>query len=118
MSKRERENGKRLESQAVNLLAYHGIDARRNLNQYQSRDGRDLVLNVPLCVQVKGGKQPRIWQAWAEAQEAVRERETPLALVRRDRGPWMVFAEADAVLAWYRVWLDAQRVAPSKEIEE
>jgi hypothetical protein len=91
MSKYQRNKGRRSEQQAAELWRKIGFPfCRRNISQYQERSGRDLVNTEPYLVQIKVGANPSIWKALREAQAEAKKDEIPLAMVKRDRGEWVV----------------------------
>lgn len=101
-----RNKGARLERDAANWLEdATGIKFRRALDQYQASSGRDLEGDSPLVVQVKGGKAPRVWAAYAEAEAEAKPGEIPLALVKRDRYPWLVVLNRSDFGPMLAAWL-------------
>jgi hypothetical protein len=104
-----RRKGARLERDAASWLEETtGVKFRRALSQYQESSGRDLEAiddpSNPLVVQVKGGKLPQIWQAYAEAEGAASPGEIPLALVKRDRYPWLVVINREDFAPMLSAW--------------
>lgn len=103
-----RNKGARLERDAAAWLEKTtGVKFRRALDQYQASSGKDLEgEDSPLVVQVKGGKAPRVWAAYAEAEAEAKPEEVPFALVKRDRYPWLVIINradfAPMLAAWMR----------------
>lgn len=75
------------------------IEAERILEE--PRDGLvgDIRINLPLSIQCKAGKRPRIYDAVSEAKEAGDPGEHPVAAVKRSNGPG-VKADRLAVLPW------------------
>ncbi len=102
---RSRRKGKNGELEAAALLRDHGIDARRNLRETREGEGRDLICpDHPLCIQVKRRKRPAPLSALEEAREGAEEREVSLALVRADRGPWVLVGDAEELLPMVAFW--------------
>lgn len=102
-----RNKGARLERDAASWLEdVTGIKFRRALDQYQASSGKDLEGDSPLVVQVKGGKMPPIWKAYAEAESEANPGEVPVALIKRDRYPWLIVLNredfAPMLAAWFR----------------
>jgi len=94
-----RDKGARFERQIASDLngLYSWVKARRNLDQYQQSDGRDIVFagdSPHLCIQCKCGKKISIPKALQEAVGAAKERELPLVVAHWDNGPTV------AVLRW------------------
>tara|TARA_R110000824_G_scaffold170544_1_gene347925 strand:+ start:141 stop:695 length:555 start_codon:yes stop_codon:yes gene_type:complete len=101
-----RNKGARLERDAATWLEeVTGIKFRRALDQYQASSGKDLEGDSPLVVQVKGGKSPRIWQAYAEAEGEAKSGEVPIALIKRDRYPWLVVLNREDYAPMLAAWL-------------
>ena len=97
MSKYQRTKGAGWERDRANWWKKLGFkEARRNLNQYQKPDGRDL-LGVPgFCEQDKCGKNINIYQAYVEAVSAANPIEIPIAAIKYDnKTPLIVMSEAD-----------------------
>lgn len=91
MGKLSRTKGKRTENEAAGLWRQAGFPfARRNLTQFQERSGRDLLNTEPFLVQIKAGANPSVWQALREAQAEAKKGEIPIAMVKKDRGEWVV----------------------------
>ena len=91
MGKLSRTKGKRTELECVQLWRQAGFPfARRNLTQFQERSGRDLLNTEPFLVQIKAGANPSVWQALKEAEGEAKKEEIPVAMVKRDRGEWIV----------------------------
>jgi hypothetical protein len=91
MGKYQRTKGASNEREAACL--WHDIGfpfAKRNLNQYQEKDGKDLQNTEPFRVQCKSGVNINPWQALKEAEEEAGKKEIPIAMVKKDRLGWMV----------------------------
>ena len=80
-----RNKGASYERAVAKLFKFWGWpDAKRNLDQYQAVDGRDLKGTFPFVVQCKCGKAPSPWKAYQEARDSCTEDEIALAVVKRD----------------------------------
>jgi hypothetical protein len=89
--RRSRNKGANAEREAAQLWREAGYPlARRHLEQYRTRSGRDLENTGPFLVQTKIGARPNVWQALKEAEGEAKESELPVAMVRRDREDWIV----------------------------
>lgn len=86
MGARSRRKGAAWERELAQRFREAGIPAERSLTEV--RDGNtgdlDLPRHVPLTVQAKVGKQPRIYDALLEAEEAAGPGQHPVAIVRRN----------------------------------
>ena len=72
------------------LFDYLGLRAKRNLEQYQTTDGRDLTGAGPFCIQVKRYAKCVIEGWMAEAESATKPGEIPALAIRTDGGGWIV----------------------------
>ena len=90
MGRMQRAKGARVERELCTLLKQWGVPAKRDLAQYQASSGRDITLDVPLCIQVKGGRKPPYSKAYAEACSAAEPGEMPIAAIRPDGSDWRV----------------------------
>ena len=90
MSASQRRKGKRTENELCAFLRPWFPDARRNLEQTQAGDGRDVLGTPGLCLQLKSGKAPRWRLALAEAVESAEDGEVPVGVTKRDRSPFVV----------------------------
>ncbi len=104
MSKKSTRKGKVGEREAARLLTENGIPAERNLTECRRGQGRDLITEAPLCVQVKRQARPNPLRALQEAQGGAETGEVPLALVRADGDPWVVVGLADDLLPMISYW--------------
>ncbi len=97
MGKYQRTKGAAFERVRANWWKKLGFkDARRNLNQYQKTDGRDLVGTPGFCEQDKCGEHINIYGAWQEAWNAALSTEIPLAAIKYDnKTPLIVMSESD-----------------------
>lgn len=98
--KRSRNKGASGEREAANMLAeLTGVPWRRAVGQFRSgADLPDVQCEVPGCdlwVEVKRQKQPNIRAALEQAEQACGEKHTPIALTRKDRGPWLLTLRAE-----------------------
>lgn len=86
MGARSRRKGAKWERHLAGRLKAVGIDAERNLTECRTGNAGDLVIppDVPLTVQAKVGARPPIYEAVAEAVEARRPGDHPVALIRRN----------------------------------
>lgn len=84
---------------AGDLADLDHIEAERILDE--PRDGLvgDVRTNLPLSIQAKAGKRPRIYDALEEAKEAADPGEHPVAAVKRMNGRGRK-ADRMAVLPW------------------
>lgn len=100
---------------AGDLSELDHIEAERILEE--PRDGLvgDVRVNVPVSLQCKAGKRPRIYDALEEAKEAAGPGEHPVAAVKRMNGrgrkadrmavlPWSDFLEMVALLRSMGGW--------------
>ena len=53
MGKKSRTKGADFEREVAKVLRPFFPDAKRNLDQYQEKDGRDISGTMPLCIQCK-----------------------------------------------------------------
>jgi len=74
-------------------------DAKRNLNQYQERDGRDIKNTEPYCPQCKVGQHISLLEAYKEAKEAAGDKEIALVQFKYDREEPMVLMSLED-FAW------------------
>jgi hypothetical protein len=114
VSRAQREKGKRGERQACEVLAeLTGVEWERSASQSRRDGGKgrpDLVPCDPdarpgLHPEVKVGKAPPALPALEQACEDARGGAVPFALVRRDRGEWVLVvrvADLDALLGRLR----------------
>jgi len=73
VGKKERTKGATFENEVVKSISPFFPDAKRNLDQYQQKDGRDFKGTEPLCIQAKRRKKTQLWEikmGWIEAREA------------------------------------------------
>lgn len=72
-------------------------EARRNLSQYQKRDGKDIVNTEPYVEQCKVGKRISVLAAYKEAKESASSKEIPIASIHYDgeRDTLIVLSEKD-----------------------
>ena len=85
MGASQRRKGAAFERRVVFDLKEAGFEAKRNLDQYQQSDGRDITLDAPLCIQCKVGANPR-WKAALREAEASAGTDYPIAVTHEDRG--------------------------------
>ena len=99
MSKKERTKGAAFEREVAKLLHPFWPSARRNIEQYQSSDGRDLSDTQPICFQLKRRKMTKLWEikhAYFEADESTDEDYPyPAAVWRDDNGDAMVMMKVE-----------------------
>jgi hypothetical protein len=85
MGKSQRDKGAAFERRRARWWQRLGwSDARRNLSQYQKRDGKDIVNTEPYVEQCKVGKKINILSAYKEAKESASSQEVPLAAIHYD----------------------------------
>jgi hypothetical protein len=114
-----RNKGARLERDAASWLEdVTGIKFRRALDQYQASSGKDLIGDSPLVVQVKGGKMPPIWKAYAEAEGESNPGEVPIAIIKRDRYPWMIVLNREDFAPMLAAWLREREREDERTSEE
>lgn len=91
MGAKSRRKGAQAEREFATLLfEYLGLKAKRNLEQYQTSDGRDLVGAGPFCLQLKRYARC-VLEGWMqEAESAARPGEIPAVALRVDGGGWIV----------------------------
>lgn len=92
------------------------LGGERNLEERRSGGTEDVVGHgLPLAVQAKHGKRPRIYDAIEEAEQAAGPGRHPVAAVMRSRGrgraaerlavlPWADFVEIVELLVAHGVW--------------
>lgn len=91
MGKYQRNKGANFERYRANWWKKLGFkNARRNLNQYQKTDGRDITGVEGFCEQDKCGKNINIYKAYMEAWNAAYENEIPIAAIKHDRGQVLI----------------------------
>ncbi len=91
MGKYQRTKGAGFERYRANWWKNLGFkDARRNLNQYQKTDGRDITGVEGFCEQDKCGKSINIRAAYDEAWNAAGLDEIPIAAIKYDRGQVLI----------------------------
>jgi hypothetical protein len=93
-----RRKGKRTELQLCAILRPFFPDARRNMDQYQKSDGRDVLGTPGLCLQLKAGKAPSWRKALAEATGSAEPGEIPVGVTRQDREGFVVHIILDDFL--------------------
>lgn len=81
MGKLSRNKGAAHERDVCRLIQDAGYKAKRNLDQYQASDGRDVTTDLPLCIQCKCGKAISLPAAWKEAVSACEEHEWPIVWI-------------------------------------
>jgi hypothetical protein len=104
MGKKSRTKGAAFEREVANLISPYWPDAKRNLDQYQTQDGRDLSETRPICMQLKRRKRTQLWEikmAWVEANEAASvEYPYPMAVWRDDGGETWCMMKMEHVVEW------------------
>jgi hypothetical protein len=116
MSYRKGEQG---ENEVCQFLTENDlIEAQRNLSERRSGDKGDLDTNLPVQFEIKAKKQPSVWKAVEQAQEAseLTERgDYSVAFLRRKNGrgkesdrlvamPWDDFREIAEKLVAEGIW--------------
>jgi hypothetical protein len=89
MGRSQRDKGKRGERRAVRLLSKVYPDARRSANQAGGPLQPD-VEGTPWWVEAKEGAAPRIWAAYAQAEDerqAAGSNKPPLVIAHKTNGP-------------------------------
>ena len=98
MSAHQRNKGAAFERRIAKDLRVAGYKAKRNLNQYQEKSGRDITVDAPFCFQLKCGLQPNWKQALREAVESCGS-DYAVAITKGDRSdpvvhmPWWDFLD-------------------------
>ena len=104
MGKKSRTKGASFELEIANAIRDYWPDAKRNLDQYQSTDGRDLSGTQPICMQLKRRKRTLLWEiknAWVEARESASiEYPYPMAIWRDDNGEAFCMMKVDHLVEW------------------
>ena len=104
MGKKSRTKGAQYEREVAQLISDYWPDAKRNLDQYQSSDGRDLSDTQPVCMQLKRRKRTLLWEiknAWVEAREASSvEYPYPMAVWRDDGGESFCMMKLSHLVEW------------------
>lgn len=91
MGKYQRNKGANFERYRANWWKTLGFkNARRNLNQYQKTDGRDITGVDGFCEQDKCGKNINMYKAYLEAVSATQTGEIPIAAIKHDRGEVLI----------------------------
>ena len=75
------------------------VEAERTLDEPREGNVGDVRVNLPLSVQCKAGKRPRIYDAVQEATEAAEPGEHPVAAVKRMNGRGKK-ADRLAIMRW------------------
>jgi hypothetical protein len=75
------------------------VEAERILEEPREGLVGDVRTNLPLSIQAKAGKRPRIYDALEEATEAADPGQHPVAAVKRSHGSGIP-ADRMAVLPW------------------
>lgn len=97
-----RRKGKRGECEAVQLLIplFPLARSKRAGGETTTIDrGRDILGTPGFSVQVKRMARPNVYTALDEAGQVAAADEIPLALTRRDRGPWLATLPAADLIA-------------------
>ena len=110
MGKQQRRKGADFERDFVSLLRSLDPTARRNLDQYQERSGKDIRTYLPFTFQLKCGAKPNIWRAFKEAQDAQEDGKFPVAIIRRDRKNTVAVMAADDWLDLVREWWELKEI--------
>lgn len=86
MGKAQRRKGHRFEREVADFIRKHGFEAvtTRAAAPLEDAAGRDIVTNLPFCIQVKAGTSISLTRALLEAVAARRNGEIPMAIVRDD----------------------------------
>ena len=95
MSAYQRNKGNRIERYVILMHKDTGIPCERNLSQ--SRDGgRDVDWDLPVCLEIKGGKLPPWKKGYKQAERAAGPRKEWWACwTHEDRGPDIVHMPAE-----------------------
>ena len=120
MAKLSRDKGARLEREVCNLFKRHlGWDLSRELDQYQDKLGRDIKGSEPYCIQIKGGANPNIPKAFAEAKSALGGTYVwPIAMTKKDREEWLVTMDTDTFFAMLQCIFGTDTEEPKDTREE
>ena len=97
MGASQRRKGAAFERRVVFDLKEAGFEAKRNLDQYQQSDGRDITVDAPFCFQLKTGKRPNYRQALREARESCGS-DYAVAITHEDYGDTVVHMDWDDFL--------------------
>ena len=104
MGKKSRTKGAAFEREIANLISPFFPDAKRNLDQYQKTDGRDLSETQPVCMQLKRRKCTLLWEikmAWVEAMASSSiEYPYPMAVWRDDGGEAFMMMKVEHLVEW------------------
>lgn len=88
-----RNKGATEERRVCRLLRDAGYEAKRNLDQYQASDGRDVTADLPLCIQCKAGQRLGVLTAWREAESSREGHEWPVVWLNWTGGPKCVMLD-------------------------
>jgi len=100
MSKSSRDKGANAEREIcryINALELPGVEARRNLNQYQQKDGYDIAGVPDFAIEVKRYKKLTRGQVrtfWDQTVRQASANELPVLIYKIDRDQWRV------VMSW------------------
>lgn len=104
MGKKSRDKGAAFEREIANLISKYWPDAKRNLDQYQGSDGRDLSETQPICMQLKRRKRTMLWEiklAYVEAREsASADYPYPMAIWRDDGEEAYCMMKVEHLIEW------------------
>ena len=104
MGKKSRTKGAAFEREVAKLISTYWPDAKRNLDQYQGSDGRDLSETQPVCMQLKRRTKTQLWEikmAYVEAKESTSvEYPYPMAVWRDDGGDTLCMMKLEHLVEW------------------
>ena len=104
MGKKSRTKGATFERETAQLISTYWPAAKRNLDQYQSSDGRDLSETQPICMQLKRRKSTMLWEikmAYVEARESTSlDYPYPMAVWRDDGEETYCMMKLEHLVEW------------------
>lgn len=99
MGAHQRNKGARFERAVARWLRVLAGEFHRQTDEPQQGNVGDIKSSKwPLSIQAKHQKQPSPWRALAEAEEAARVEEIPIAMIRRHGGEDMVAMRPEAFM--------------------
>ena len=95
-----RNKGANGEREVCSLLRSDGIEAKRNLDQYSTKNLPDIIVN-DFAIEVKRSERVQL-KKWFEQVEMSAAGKKPTLMLRWNRGEWLVVQR-------YIDWLEANR---------
>ena len=112
MGKKSRDKGAAFEREVAKLISPYFPDAKRNLDQYQASDGRDLSDTQPLCIQCKRRKKVDLWEikmGWLEAEQSTSiEYPYPIVIWRDDGQEAFCMMKVEHLIEWLCLMEDGE----------